>query len=318
MVRFVFFLLLLPIPLLPAQETVPQAVKLIEARNFDDARDMLGRIVERNDTDGEAHFQLGRILFEHFHDLDAAEEHLERALQLADGRADYHFMLGRVYGAIAQDGGVFTGMKYAGKVKSEFLRAVELDPDNRDYRTGLMRYYYRAPAMVGGGVSKAREQAGAILRLDAYEGHLAFAEIATHEKNFQEAETEYKAAIAASPAKPLAYFRLGYVYLGQKRIDESISEFRKYVKYAPDDPNSHDSLGEALLERGSIDEALHSYRKAFALNSRFPSSLYGMALCYDRKGAKAEALEYYQKFLSLDPGGKSAETAQKRVEEIKD
>ncbi len=76
-------------------------------------------------------------------------------MALADNRADYHFTLGRAYGAIAQNGSIFTGMKYAGKVKSEFVRAVELEPDNVIYRTGLMRYYIQAPSIAGGSVEQS-------------------------------------------------------------------------------------------------------------------------------------------------------------------
>lgn len=98
---------LLPFALLSAQGTVQQALKRADAKDFDGARKMLETIVDENDVDCEAHFQLGKLLFDHFRDLDAAEEHVERALEIAESRADYHFVLGRVYGAIAQNGGFF-------------------------------------------------------------------------------------------------------------------------------------------------------------------------------------------------------------------
>jgi tetratricopeptide (TPR) repeat protein len=316
MTRLLFFLFLLPVGFISAQENVQQALKLAGATDFDGARKMLETIVDRDDRDSDAHFQLGKILLDHYQELDAAQDHLERAVELADGRAEYHFVLGRAYGAIAQNGGMFTGMKYAGKVKDQFIRAVELEPNSIVYRTGLMRYYIQAPAIVGGSIAKAREQADAMLRLDPYEGHMAFALIAVSEKDQKAAETEYKGAIAVDPKNPRAYFRLGYLYLGQKRVDEALMQFRQYAKWAPDDPNSHDSLGEALLEKGSYDEALREYDKALALNPRYPSSLYGTARCYEGKGIKSEALSSYRKFLALDPKGESAETARKRVEEL--
>ena len=310
--RLLPFLFLLPFAFLSAQETVQRA----DAKDFDGARKMLETSVHRNDGDSEAHFQLGILLFDHFRDLDAAEEQLERAVEIAESRADYHFVLGRVYGAIAQNGGVFSGMKYAGKVKAEFIRAVELDPNNLTYHSALLSYYLMAPSIVGGSVSKAREQAEALLRLDAHEGHMAFAQVAEYEKDYQAAETRYKAAIAANPAKPRAYHRLGYLYLNQQRLDEAIAQFREYVRYAPDDPNSHDSLGEALLEKGAYDEALQEYAKALAMNPRFFDSLYGTARCYEGKGMRTEALSFYRQFLSFNPSGETAETAQRQVEEL--
>ena len=203
-----------------------------------------------------------------------------------------------------------------GKVKDEFTRAVELDPNNIVYRTGLLRYYLQAPGIVGGSITKAREQADAMLRLDPYEGHMAFAQIAENEKDQQAAESEYKGAVAVNPKKPQAYFRLGYLYLGQKRVEDAIVQFRQYVKCAPDDPNSHDSLGEALVEKGAYDEALREYGKALAMDPRFFASLFGTARCYEGKGMRAEAVALYRQFLSFDPGGENAETAQRQVEEL--
>jgi len=316
MKRLLLVLFLFPLAILPAQESVQQALRLVEANDPDGARAMLTRIVDANDANPDAHFQLGKLLLDHLRDLDGAEEHLERAVELADNRADYHFTLGRAYGAIAQNGSIFTGMKYAGKVRSEFVRAVELEPDNVTYRTGLMRYYIQAPSIAGGSAGKAREQADAILRINDYEGHMAYAFIAAYANDQQSAEKEYRAAIAADSKRPLAHFRLGYVYLGQKRIDEAIAQFREYVRYAPDDPNSHDSLGEALLEKGLFDDALQEYRKALALNPNFSSSFYGTARCYEGKGMKDEALSSYRKYVSFNPTGESAERARNRVNEL--
>ncbi len=316
MKRLLWVLLVTPFALLSAQESAEKAMKLAEAKDFDGARKMLETVISRNDENAEAHFQLGKLLFDHFGETDGAQEQLERAVELAENRADIHFVLGRVYGAVAQNGGVFTGMKYARKVKDQFMRAVELEPGNLTYRTGLLRYYLQAPAIVGGSVDKAREQADAMLRLDAYEGHLALAQVAAHENNQQTAEAEYKSAIASNPKRPQAYFRLGYIYLGQKRIDEALAQFRQYVAYAPDDPNSHDSLAEALLEKHSYDEALQEYGKALALDSHFSSSIYGKARCYEGKGMKSEALSCYRQFLSLNPKGENSETARQKVEEL--
>ena len=52
------------------------------------------------------------------------------------------------------------------KVRTEFERAVELDPKNSEARADLAEFYIEAPSIVGGGKDKARAQAEALAGFD--------------------------------------------------------------------------------------------------------------------------------------------------------
>ena len=300
----------------PAGDSVAEAVRLVDARSYDAARTMLEQIVRRDGGDAEARFHLGRLLMGHFRDFDAAEEQLEKAVELADRNAEYHFTLGNLYGAQAQVVSVFSKMSYAGKVKTEFLRAVELDPGSIQYRTALMEYYLRAPGIVGGSVEKAREQAGELLRRSPYDGHLALARIATYEEDEKLAEQEYRNASKQNPSRWQAYHRLGYLCLKQNRVDDAIAQFREYVRVAPADGNSWDSLGEGLFAKERYAEALEQFARAASVSTAWATPIYHMARCYDRMAKPAEALDHYRKFLSMKPSGPDAEDAAARLEKL--
>jgi tetratricopeptide (TPR) repeat protein len=297
---------------------VSEALKLLEAKNYDGARRVFEEIVSRDGSNAEAHFHLGKLLASHYEEFDAAEEHLEKAIELDDKNADYHFLIGNFYGGQAQRASIFSKMSYAGKVKDQFLRAVQLAPENIRYRTALMSYYLQAPGIAGGSVSKAREQAEEIGKRDAYEGHLALGGVAEYEKEWQSAEREYGAASQASPSRWQAYHRLGYLCIRLKRPDDAIAQFRQMIRVAPDDPNSYDSMADALAAKGGDTGAELSYfLKALAINPTFSSSLYGAGRCYDELGKAREALQYYHKFLENAPrSGSDLDRAKKRVKEL--
>jgi tetratricopeptide (TPR) repeat protein len=314
--RTVVSVLFLPFCVAFTQESIPQALKLIESKDYNGAKKVLETLIDHDAANAEAHVRLGLLLSDHFRDYDGAEEHLERAVELADNNAEYHFILGNVYGIQAQLANIFSKLSYAGKVKTQFLKAVELKPNELRYRSGLMNYYLMAPGIAGGSVSRAKEQAEAMLRIDPGEGHIAYAQIASYEKDYPEAEKHYKDAIAADPSKGLRYNLLGYFYLRLKRVDDAIAQFRSYVRLSPDDPNSYDSLGEGLLEKGDANESLQSYAKALELNPSFAPSVFGTARCYEAKGMKGEALTAYKKYLDLVPQGVNAGVAKKKVEDF--
>lgn len=310
-----FLLLFVPV-LHGGGESVSEAQKFVDAGRYDAAKNLLEQMISRDGSNAEARMLLGRILNGHFKKFDEAEEQMEKAVELADENADFHYQLGILYGGQAQRASVFSKLSYAGKVKAQFQRAVELAPEDLRYRTGLISYYLQAPGIAGGSVAKAREHAGELLKRDPCEGHMALAGIAEYEKDDEAAEKEYLAASGANAAAWRPHHRLGYLYLKLKRADDAITQFTHYVKKAPEDPNSHDSLADAYTAKGNPGAALASYLNALRLNPAFPSSLYGAGRCYDEKGKKEEAAQYYKKFLDTNPKGDNAEKARERIKTL--
>ena len=64
---------------------------------------------------------------------------------------EYHLWLGRTYGEKADASNFLTAAGLAKKVRTEFERAVQLDPGNVMARTDLAEFYLEAPGIVGGG-----------------------------------------------------------------------------------------------------------------------------------------------------------------------
>src|SRR5258708_7333585 len=88
-------------------------------------------------------------------DSEKAAEYFTKAIQLRPNSAAYHFHLGEAYGSQAQKASIFGQASLAGKTKDEFLKAVELDPNQLQARSALVDYYTMAPAIMGGSKEKA-------------------------------------------------------------------------------------------------------------------------------------------------------------------
>jgi len=317
MTQLIALAALLVLPSLPSGgESIAEAMKLFAAKDYDGARRTLETVISRDGSDAEARYQLGRLLANHYRDYDAAEEMMEKAVELAEGNAEYHFFLGSVYGAQAQLAGLLSKFSYAKKTRDQFERAVALQPDTVRYRSALLSYYLMAPGIAGGDIDKARAQGQEILKRDAFEGHMSLARIASSEKEYENAEKEYKLAIAARPADWRPHHMLGYLYLSMKRADEAVAQFKEYIRLSPKDPNSYDSLADGYTAQGNTDEALKSYLQALAVDGHFPSSVYGAGNCYDKKGMKQEAIRYLQQYVAENPKGTHAGEAKERIEEL--
>jgi hypothetical protein len=109
-----------------------------------------------------------------------------------------HLWLANALGEEAQGANKLRQPFLVRRVKSEFERAVQLDPRSVAARRGLMDVYMIAPGVMGGSKDKAREQAVEIAKISPLQGRLAAASIAQREKNAEAAERE-----AGRNARPL-------------------------------------------------------------------------------------------------------------------
>src|SRR5258708_25162358 len=95
-----------------------------------------------------AHFELGA--------WDAGISACEKATALEPSNGLYHLWLGRAYGEKADRAGFLKAAGLAKKVRTEFERAVELNPSDPSARTDLAEFYIEAPRIGGGGKSQPR------------------------------------------------------------------------------------------------------------------------------------------------------------------
>src|SRR5205814_1955101 len=109
-----------------------------------------------------------------------------------DRSSPYFQWLAIAYRVKATAAGPLAQMSLAGSLKQAMERAVELDSTNIEGRINLFQFYLEAPAAMGGGLDKAREQAAAIMARDPYQGRLQNAAIAESQKDTVAVERAFR------------------------------------------------------------------------------------------------------------------------------
>jgi tetratricopeptide (TPR) repeat protein len=136
----------------------------------------------------------------------------------------------------------------ARRIKSEFEKAVELDPTSIDGRHGLIQFYSQAPGVMGGSMDKAREQAREIGKLNAMRGHVELGTLLeTKDKDLAGAEYEFAAAITAAPDSSYGFSSLATFYRRQKRFDEAVATWDRLLKARPDALKAHLNIAFNLV-----------------------------------------------------------------------
>lgn len=280
---------------------------LLSSGSVDDAISTLQQQIARTPNDADAHNLLCRAYFE-LEDWDRGIAACERSVTLEPAKGFYHLWLGRIYGEKADRVSFFSAAGMAKKVRTEFERAVQLDPQSWEARADLAEFYLEAPGIVGGGKDKARAQADALATLKPAMSHYILARIAEKNKDNVTAEREYRAAIDASDGGAHAWLNLALYYRHSNRFDEMERAIRTMESRPMDRPESlmdgasilyrtnrslpfavqllkrylstpveaepafkaHFLMGQILEKQGDVHAAATEYRASLGLAKTFP------------------------------------------------
>src|SRR5580658_5549778 len=163
MITHTFRILVVLIALMEATAVsiADSAREMLSAGRIDDAIAELNGRLSSAPADAESANLLCRAYFA-LEDWNRAESSCKKAAALDPNNSGFHLWLGRVYGEKAEHINLVSAVTLAAKVRGEFERAVQLDPQDVDARLALAQFYIEAPMLLGGGEDKAREQAQAV------------------------------------------------------------------------------------------------------------------------------------------------------------
>lgn len=296
-------------------QSIDHAKQLFDGAKYAEAKIELLALQKANDRSAATAYYLGRIaMFDN--DGDEAIHQFERAVQLEDGKALYHVWLGTALGDAAGRASPFQQPFLARRVMSEWERAVALDPNQIDARFNLAQFYAMAPALMGGGIDKAREQAGEITKRSPMRGAMARGMIEEHEKNAAAAEAAYQQAIAAVPDSSAGYFALSNTYARGGKAAEAFATLDQYVKRHPEDrwvlyhtgrtsgvTGQQLDRGEAALQQFLAKPPLDAHAANMA------NAHYWLGQIAEKRGAKDAAREQYQTALRINPKSQLSQRA---------
>jgi tetratricopeptide (TPR) repeat protein len=311
--RFSAFLLALPLAL--SAQTAPQTPEqLISARKLDEVRAIAQGELAKNKNDPHAFYLLGRVALVEEKNGDAIEW-FEKAVKYEETSSRYHLWLGNALGQEAQRANKLRQPFLARRVKSEFERAVALDPSNIDARDGLVDFYSMAPGFMGGSMDKAKAQAAEMIKLDPVRGNWALGDIATREKDVPGQERAYKAAVAAAPDSAPTHFVLASFFRRQSRWAEAFDVYEQLMK-KPDQIFAHAGWGITAAQSGTqLERGERELRYYLANQPKDAPNVTQSAVHFrlgqilERTGRKDQARPEYAEAVKLNPQNQDAKKA---------
>lgn len=279
---------------------------LFEAGDFREAETAAQRELRDKPTNLVALLVLGRTQLTLDRPADAVRT-LQAAVQHHPQSAEAYYRLGQAVTLRVAESSTWRRMFLAGDIGEAFERAVELDPDNAEYRWALFEFCRQAPGMVGGGRKKARVQATALARLDPARGHRAEAALLLQDERTAEAERKLRVAIDQAPAVPDHRFALGYFYLQLERWNEAFATFTEITERFRKEHQAWFQIGRTAAMSGQRldvgERALRRYLKYKPKSGEPPLAWahYRLGQIHEQRHATRAAATAYEAALALDP-----------------
>lgn len=293
-------------------QCTPPIQRLVTDRKFDEARTQAQSVLAHSPNDEMAVHCLGMISVEMKRPREAVG-HFERAVKLNDKSSLHHLWLGNALGDLADSTSKIKQPFLARRIKSEFERAVELDPRSVEARKGLIQFFVQAPGVMGGSIDKAKDQAREIGKINAMRGHWEMGKIQLHDKHVAEAEAEYLAAIKDSPDSAVIWYATQTFYQNQQRWADAFALYDRMLTQFPSDPMVHFQIGRTAAISGEQLDRGESELKAWIASppkDAAPAMLAGahhrLGMIFEKQGRRDQARVEYNTALAIDPNSQNA------------
>ena len=273
-----------------------------------------------NRDDAESYNLLSRAYYA-IEQWDTAIRNGERAVSLRPDDTNYHLWLGRQYGQKAAAAlNPLVAANYAHKAKLEFERAVKLDPSNVPARADLAEYYTQAPAVMGGGTDKARDQAAAVQKYDPATAYWIRSIAAQKDKRYGEAESDLKAAVGVARNPAQYWTNLAWFYRERGRLDDMERAVQAAIAQLEKPAITYYDAANELFEGGRNYPGAVQYLKSYLASGELVEDApafrahYLLGQIYEKSGNKSAAIAEYQASLSMASG---FERARKALEQLR-
>jgi tetratricopeptide (TPR) repeat protein len=174
-----------------------------------------------------------------------------------------------------------------------------------------------------GDLRKAGDALREALYGDPLHANLGLGKIQLMQNDMGQAETSFRAALAAWERGPFgvddqteARVGLGRALLARKALDEAVATLGPCATADPAAPEPHYWLARVHAERGENDKARTEADKATQLDDRYTEAF--LLLGDLTKGAERDrAKKAYRRYLELSPDGEKAKTVKRWLASIK-
>ena len=228
---------------------------------------------------------------------------LTKSRMKSDRDADAHHMLGIAY--LNENNLQLAFM--------EFVKAVELNPNEKTYHYALGHVYFKMNKF-----NEAVKEYSNALAIDPMYGdaHNALGVVYGKMERWDDAISEYQKALNiphySSPQQ--ARSNLGTAYFNKDDYQSAMIEFREAIKLQPEVAVFHLWLGHTYMNLDMTRDAIDAYGEVIKRDPMNVEAYYNLGLAHFKEDNKEGALAAFKKVVAISPNSSTAAEAMKYIQ----
>jgi len=273
---------------------------LIESGQLVEANEKLSSVIKTDPQNSEALYLKALLSFKRDQFADSVAI-IQNAIKITDQDYRFYELLGQAMGLKAQMSGALKGAILLPKIKSAFLKAIDLNPKALKAKEGLFVLYLFTPSVAGGDEAKAIEIIEDIKEYNPGHASLLQAMLFGKNKNDKSAEESIDNALKLCPEDTEVIFKAARFYLAQNSLGKALSTIDSYIKLKPYNPLAYDVKADCFYKKNELTSAIECYKKALELNDAFFPARRKMAETMLEAGDKESAKSEFEYILKNHP-----------------
>src|SRR5262249_50799922 len=230
----------------------------LEKKDYPRAEKLFKQVLAANDKNPRAWFYLGSVYAATDRKTEAIAA-LEKSVALKPQVFESNLNLGLLLASVGKNE----------QADSHLSTATQLKPSNQRTADQDLAYAWMSLGRLRAETSPDRAlvafAAAARLTPKSPDPHLESALLLAKQREYGEAEREYRQALALSPASGEALAGLVRVFIEQKRLPEAEAMLHQYIAANQGDAAAHKLLGEIHVAQQRFDDAMTAFSEALKI-----------------------------------------------------
>lgn len=320
-----------------AMVSIPAPVSFNTQDEIERAIKVYRQTLDTNPEFADAHFAIG-FAYDKQGDREKAVSAYRQAVTLSPLNVDYLYTLGYAYersgdyrkavesyqsafGITPDDAEIAFALGYAHEKLGEFAeaitaykRSIALNPADEGAYEGLAAAYEE-----GGQLNQALEIYRQLIRMkpDELSYQKTFTAVAFKLQRWDEAIASSQTLIQREPNQVAHRELLAQAYRSKGSVDQALTTYREIVRLDPGNSSAYLTMGNVYVREKQYDKAIQQYRAGIKAAPLAPLPYYNLATVLMSQKDYRGALEAYSGYLRADPAGEYADTAKKKVDELR-
>ena len=205
------------------------------------------------------------------------------------------------------------------KAIENYEKAIEIDPNNKEYRTAYEKITGQQPTVqkVVKSQPTVQTQKQTTTAQPTKESLIKEGDALYKSQKYTEAINKYTQALKLDSNDYVTYLKLGNMYKAQKNATKSSEAYQNAIKINPKYTDAWFNLGLVYAETSNYSDCQKCFQKVIALDPTYLYAYYALAMAYESDKKYPEAIENYEKFLSLNKDAKAAQVVQNKLNVLK-